>query len=78
MVSPMAYFVALVCGFTFGAADQYLGSRVVLGAWAPTVSMISAPWLLLSFVAGMTQEGRRRAMGWVSLLSPPLWLAILQ
>ncbi|MEA2508400.1 MAG: hypothetical protein QOG21_482 [Actinomycetota bacterium] len=58
----MAYFVALIFGFAFGAADQYLGSRLVLGAWAPTVSMISAPWLLLSFAAGMTQERRRRAM----------------
>jgi hypothetical protein len=58
----VAYLVSLVAGLAFGAADQYLGSRSALGAWAATVSMVSAPWLLLSFVAGLTQERGRRAM----------------
>ena len=61
----MAYVIAIVAGFVFGAADQYLGSLkagAVLGTWTWTVSGMSAPWLILPFVAGMTQERRRRAM----------------
>ncbi|MEA2461267.1 MAG: hypothetical protein QOH90_1444, partial [Actinomycetota bacterium] len=58
----MAYLVAVVMGFVFGAADQYLGSRsALLGAWTATASQVSAPWLLLSFAAGMTQIRARRA-----------------
>jgi hypothetical protein len=55
-------------GFAFGAADQYLGSRVmrggqfVLGPWASTVSMMSAPWLVVPFVFGCSQVRPRRAM----------------
>jgi hypothetical protein len=56
------YAVALVIGLVFGAADQYLGSRSALGGWAVAVSQMSAPWLLLPFLAGMTQDGVRRAM----------------
>ena len=33
-----------------------------MGGWASTVSGMSAPWLAIAFVAGMTQEGRNRAM----------------
>ena len=61
----MAYLIAILAGFVFGAADQYLGSLkagAVLGTWTWTVSGMSAPWLILPFVAGMTQERRRRAM----------------
>jgi hypothetical protein len=59
----MAYFIAVVVGFAFGAADQFLGARsAFVGVWAVTVSQVSAPWLLLSFAAGMTQERARRAM----------------
>jgi Family of unknown function (DUF6518) len=59
----MTYLIAMVAGLAFGAADQYLGSRsALLGPWVATVSGVSAPWLLLSFVAGMTQERRRRAV----------------
>ncbi|HEX3326213.1 MAG TPA: hypothetical protein VHV50_04380 [Actinomycetota bacterium] len=58
----MPYVVAVVGGFAFGAADQYLGSRIAFGAWAATVSQMSAPWLVLPFIAGMTQERARRAM----------------
>ncbi|HMK92429.1 MAG TPA: hypothetical protein VK576_05475 [Thermoleophilia bacterium] len=56
------FAVAAVAGFAFGAADQYLGSRAALGAWAPAVSTTSAPWLVLPFVAGCTQVRSRRAM----------------
>jgi len=58
----MAYVVAVLAGLAFGAADQYLGSRSALGGWAAAVSGLSAPWLLVPFVAGMTQEHARRAM----------------
>lgn len=57
----MAYLVAVVVGLAFGAADQYLGT-IRFGPWAWTVSGMSAPWLVLPFVVGMTQERRRRAM----------------
>ena len=60
----MAYLIAVLAGLVFGAADQYLGSLkagAVLGTWTWTVSGMSAPWLILPFVAGMTQERRRRA-----------------
>ena len=58
----VAYAVAALVGLVFGAADQFLGSRSALGAWAVAVSQVSAPWLLLSFFAGTTQERARRAM----------------
>jgi len=58
----MAYVVAVIAGLAFGAADQYLGSRSALGGWAAAVSGLSAPWLVVPFVAGMTQEHARRAM----------------
>lgn len=62
------FFVAVVCGFAFGAADQYLGSgimlgsRFLLGPWASTVSTMSAPWLVLPFAFGCSQVRPRRAM----------------
>jgi uncharacterized protein DUF6518 len=58
----MPYLVAAAVGLIFGAADQYLGSRSALGAWAWTVSGMSAPWLVLPFVVGMTQDRSRRAI----------------
>lgn len=58
----MPYLVAVIAGLAFGAADQYLGSRVTLGSWAATVSLMSAPWLILPFVVGWTQDRARRAM----------------
>jgi hypothetical protein len=62
ILALVAYFVAAAVGLAFGAADQYLGSRSALGPWAWTVSGMSAPWLVLPFVVGMTQERGRRAM----------------
>jgi hypothetical protein len=57
----MAYVVAIVGGLLFGAVDQFLGT-LHFGPWGWTVSGMSAPWLILPFLAGMTQEHRRRAM----------------
>lgn len=60
-----AYLLAVVAGFAFGALDQYLGSLrllVLYGAWPSTVSQMSAPWLVLPFVIGMTQVSSGRAM----------------
>jgi Family of unknown function (DUF6518) len=70
----MAYVVAMIAGIAFGAGDQYLGSLTagsVLGAWTWTVSGMSAPWLVLPFVAGMTQQRPRRgaAIGLVVTLA---------
>jgi hypothetical protein len=61
----MPYLIAVVCGLAFGAIDQYLGTGHVtsrIGWWTITVSGMSAPWLLLPFVAGMTQDRARRAV----------------
>src|SRR5664280_627165 len=63
-----AFVVAILVGFAFGAVDQYLGSRVMLGShfmlgpWASTVSAASAPWLVLPFVVGCSQVHARRAI----------------
>jgi hypothetical protein len=60
----MAYLIAIGAGFAFGDGDQYRGSLTagsVLGTWTRTVSGISAPWLVLPFVAGITQERARWA-----------------
>jgi hypothetical protein len=70
----MAYLIAIVVGLVFGAGDQYLGTLAagsVLGTWSWTVSGMSAPWLILPFAAGMTQDRPRRAMalGFVITLS---------
>jgi hypothetical protein len=57
----VAYLVAAIVGLVFGAVDQYLGT-IRFGPWAWTVSGMSAPWLVLPFVVGMTQDRSRRAM----------------
>jgi hypothetical protein len=57
----VAYVVTILVGFAFGAADQYLGSRSALGAWASAVSLMSAPWILLPFSVGWTQARPRKA-----------------
>ena len=58
----MGYVIAVIAGLIFGAVDQFLGT-LHFGPWGWTVSGMSAPWLILPFLAGMTQERRRRAMG---------------
>jgi hypothetical protein len=55
----VAVIVALALAFLFGAADQYLGSFSA-HPWAADVSLLSAPWLVIAFVAGWTQRDARR------------------
>ena len=66
----MAYLVAVLVGLVFGAADQYLGT-LRFGPWAWTVSGMSAPWLVLPFLVGVTQVRPRRAaaLGLVATLA---------
>jgi hypothetical protein len=57
------FVFALLFGLVFGALDQYLGSLwslTTLGAWAVSVSGMSAPWLALPFAFGATQPTARR------------------
>jgi hypothetical protein len=56
----MAFLLAIALAFSFGAADQYLGS-VLAHPWAADVSLLSAPWLVLPFLAGWTQRDPKRA-----------------
>lgn len=61
----MGFLVALVVGLVFGGVDQYLGSlrpSLALGAWATSVSLMSAPWLALPFLFGLTQRRPRGAV----------------
>lgn len=58
----MAYLVAVVLGLAFGAADQQLGTLTAeLGPWTSTAAQMSAPWLILPFLVGRTQQRPRRA-----------------
>jgi len=51
--------VALVLALVFGGVDQYLGSFSA-HPWMADVSLLSAPWLAIAFLAGWTQESARR------------------
>ena len=53
--------VLLAVSAGFGAADQYLGSFSA-HPLATDVSLLSAPWLVLPFVAGWTQRDAKRAV----------------
>jgi hypothetical protein len=54
--------IALFLSAAFGAGDQYLGSGHVFGSgWPTDVSLLSAPWIVLAFVAGASQRDPRRA-----------------
>src|SRR5438067_1937341 len=52
--------LALVLAALFGAGDQYIGS-FSMHPWMADVSLLSAPWLVLAFLAGCTQREPRRA-----------------
>lgn len=54
--------IALVLAAVFGGVDQYLGSFSA-HPWMADVSLLSAPWLAIAFLAGRTQESPRRAAG---------------
>jgi hypothetical protein len=59
----VAYLVATFVGLVFGASVQQLGAASSsLGGWTATAAQVSAPWLILPFIAGMTQDASRRAM----------------
>ena len=72
--------IALTAAAAFGAADQYLPVAIPmsshLGAYlfAVAVSKMSAPWLLVAFLAGAWQTDQRRA-ALVGLAAT--WLAVL-
>jgi hypothetical protein len=65
-IAAMGVALALVLSAAFGAGDQYLGSLTGSGhawavGWSSDISLLSAPWLVLPFVAGATQRVPRRA-----------------
>ena len=72
--------IALTAAVAFGAVDQYLPTAIPmsshLGAhlFAVEISKMSAPWLLVPFLAGAWQGGQRRA-ALVGLAAT--WLAVL-
>jgi hypothetical protein len=57
------FLAALAVGFAFGAAEQYIlaSGHVTRGTWGPTLSQLSAPWLVLPFLLGCSQVRPRRA-----------------
>ena len=61
----MVIALTLLVAALFGGSDQYLGS-LAMHAWMTDVSLLSAPWLVLAFVAGATQPQARRA-AWLGL-----------
>jgi hypothetical protein len=67
----MSFLFVSLGGLAFGAGDQYFGSQAALGPLAWSVSGLSAPWLVLPFVAGWTSPAPRRAMvlGLVAVLA---------
>lgn len=72
--------IVLVAAFAFGAIDQLIpwaiskSSHVGLDMFAVQVSKMSAPWLLVPFLAGAWQSGRLRA---AMLGLAATWLAVL-
>ena len=67
-----AVIIALIAAAVFGAVDQYLGT--LRSAFLTEVSGMSAPWLLVPFLAGAAQPGQRRA-ALVGLTAT--WLSVL-
>jgi hypothetical protein len=54
-----ALIIALTAAFAFGAIDQYVGG--LRSSFLTGVSGMSAPWLLVPFLAGAWQPRQRRA-----------------
>lgn len=67
----MIFLGAVLVGFAFGAGDQYLGSLDTPGLWTVSLSLLSAPWLVMPFVFGCSQRrsDRAAAVGLVVTLS---------
>ena len=57
----MVFPVAIVVGLIFGGADQYVGSIDARGLWTVSLSLLSAPWLVLPFLFGCSQLRSSRA-----------------
>lgn len=68
-----ALAISLTGAVAFGAIDQYLGG--LRSSFLTDVSGMSAPWLLVPFLAGAWQSGQRRAAmaglaaTWLSVLA---------
>lgn len=57
------WLLPIALAAAFGAGDQFLGARAwVVGSWATDASLLSAPWLLIAFVAGWSQPTTKRAV----------------
>ena len=56
----MVVALVLLLSAAYGAGAQYLGS-LVHHPWGADVASLSAPWLLLAFLAGATQRDPKRA-----------------
>jgi hypothetical protein len=60
----MAFLAIVIGGLVFGAGDQYLGTIHAVNAmgwWSTSVSLLSAPWVILPFLVGAMQGRSRRA-----------------
>lgn len=55
----MRVALALVLSAAYGAGAQFLGARV--SGWGLDIAQLSAPWLLIAFLAGATQKTPGRA-----------------
>jgi hypothetical protein len=68
---PRPLIAVLIVGAAgvYGAADQYLGSRVGLGEWTVSASQMSAPWLAIAFLGGAWSRRRVQAVAMGSLVT---------
>ena len=67
----MLFPVAIVVSLIFGGTNQYVGSIDARALWTVSLSLLSAPWLVLPFVFGCTQLRASRAatVGLVATMS---------
>lgn len=65
----MSYLLAGLVGILFGGAVEHVGS-LAFGPWGWTLSQLSAPWLLLPFAFGSTQQraAKAAALGLIATL----------
>jgi hypothetical protein len=66
---PLVGATIIAVAGIYGAADQYLGSRIGLGEWTVSVSQMSAPWLAIAFLAGTWPSRRLQAVAMGSLVT---------
>lgn len=59
--TPPVLLVAVLFGIVFGSGDQYPGSLASPGGWTESLSLLSAPWLVLPLAFGCSQLRVRRA-----------------